>query len=127
MPKLWRSRNREMQKLQRNGCALHMPSLWLCRTLKGCDFNMANVSIIFKIMPENVEDDIQDLKNRIVQALEPAVKIRGVQVRPIAYGLNAINIAIITKDEDGASDKLEQKIREIKGVGDVQIEDVTLI
>lgn len=88
---------------------------------------MGNVSIIFKIMPENVEDDIQDLKNRIVQALEPVVKIRGIQVRPIAYGLNAINIAVITKDEDGASDKLEQLMREIKGVGDVQIEDMTLV
>ncbi len=88
---------------------------------------MGNVSIIFKIMPENVEDDIQDLKNRIVQTLEPVVKIRGIQVRPIAYGLNAINIAIITKDEDGASDKLEQTIREVKGVGDVEIEDMTLI
>lgn len=88
---------------------------------------MGNVSIIFKIMPENVEDDIQDLKNRIVKTLEPVVKIRGIQVRPIAYGLNAINIAIITKDEDGASDKLEQKIREVKGVGDVEIEDMTLI
>ncbi|MGC8497389.1 MAG: elongation factor 1-beta [Thermoplasmata archaeon] len=88
---------------------------------------MGNVSIIFKIMPENVEDDIQDLKNRIVQTLEPVVKIRGIQVRPIAYGLNAINIALITKDEDGASDKLEQMIRDIKGVGDVDIEDMTLI
>ncbi|MEM0160225.1 MAG: elongation factor 1-beta [Thermoplasmata archaeon] len=88
---------------------------------------MANVSIIIKIMPENVEDDIQDLKNRIIQTLEPVVKIRGVQVRPIAYGLNAINIALITKDEDGASDKLEQIIRGIKGVGDVEIEDMTLI
>lgn len=78
-------------------------------------------------MPENVEDDIQDLKNRIIQTLEPVVKIRGVQVRPIAYGLNAINIALITKDEDGASDKLEQIIRGIKGVGDVEIEDMTLI
>jgi elongation factor 1-beta len=88
---------------------------------------MGNVSIIFKIMPENVEDDIQDLKNRIVQALEPIVKIRGFQIRPIAYGLNAINIAVITKDEEGASDKLEQRIREVKGVGDVMIEDMTLI
>lgn len=78
-------------------------------------------------MPENVEDDIQDLKNRIVQALEPVVKIRGFQIRPIAYGLNAINIAVITKDEEGASDKLEQRIREVKGVGDVMIEDMTLI
>lgn len=78
-------------------------------------------------MPENVEDDIQDLKNRIVQALEPVIKIRGLQIRPIAYGLNAINIAVITKDEDGASDKLEQMIRDIKGVGDVQVEDMTLI
>ncbi|MVT13783.1 MAG: elongation factor 1-beta [Euryarchaeota archaeon] len=88
---------------------------------------MGEVGIVYKILPENVELDVNDLSKRIEDEIKGICKVKGVQIKPIAFGLNAILMFISVKDESGASDKVEEKIKNVKGVGEIEVEEMSLL
>jgi len=86
---------------------------------------MGKALVIMKIYPEEIEDSVK---------IEESVKgitsgeIKEVRREPIAFGLELVKIAVVIPDkEDGAMPKLEEEIRALPGVRDVEIEGVTLL
>jgi len=88
---------------------------------------MGDVGIIYKILPEDLEVNVEDLMKRIEEQVKDMVKIKGMQIKPIAFGLNAILMYIIVKDEAGIAEKFEEKVKSIKGVGEIEVEEMSLI
>ncbi len=88
---------------------------------------MGEVGIIYKILPKDLEIDVNDLSKRIENNIKEFCNIKGVQIKPIAFGLQAILMFISIKDEENASEKVEQKIKEIDGVGEIDIEEMSLL
>jgi len=83
---------------------------------------MGNVVVKLKIMPSSVDVDIEKLKKEI----EKRVKVQDSKIEPIAFGLKALKIIVIIPDSEG-TEKLENKLKVIKGVEDVDVESVTLL
>lgn len=84
---------------------------------------MGKVAILLRIMPENADLSIDALK----QTLEKTVHFQKAEIEPIAFGLNAINATVLVEDAEGASDAAEEKIRKVKGVGELQVLEMNRI
>ena len=83
---------------------------------------MGEVGIIVKIMPESMEIDLEKLKEKVKEVVPEGVKITKTDVAPIAFGLKALLVEMITKDE--SPDELMEKISGIEGVSRAEIEKV---
>ena len=53
------------------------------------------------------------------------MKIQDSKIEPIAFGLKALKILVIVPDKQ--SNNIEDQIREIKGISEVETESVTLV
>jgi len=83
---------------------------------------MGNVAITLKIMPDSPERDLDKIREEISKK----VKIQDYNTEDIAFGLKALRILIIKPDTGGTED-IEKQIKEIEGVGGVEVESVTLV
>ncbi len=78
-----------------------------------------------KIMPADVNTDLEKIKEQIVNTDEVDVRDSGIQ--PIAFGLQALTIAAVMPDKEGVSDKFIESIQNIDGVENVEVESVELL
>ena len=81
---------------------------------------MGNVSVIAKIYPED-PSKLEELKKN----LEKLGRIADARVEEIGFGVKALRVMIIVPDSEGGD--MEEKIKGIKGVSQVQIEEVNLV
>ena len=85
---------------------------------------MATAGIQFKIMPTDINIDLDKLKLDIktkVESFESGV-FSDAKENPIAFGLKALIITIaLSEDED--SEKVEAAIKEVEGVSSVELID----
>ncbi len=78
---------------------------------------MGKVAIVIRIMPESADLSMDRLKENIGKT----VPLQNVSIEPIAFGLKAINATVLVDDAEGASEAVEEKIRKVSGVGELQI------
>jgi elongation factor 1-beta len=85
---------------------------------------MATAGIQFKIMPENLEVDLENLKKEIKTKIESfnSGVFNKAEEKPIAFGLKAL-IITIALSEDEEVDKVENAIKEIKGISSIELID----
>ncbi len=83
---------------------------------------MGKVAINIKVMPQSSETDVEKLTEKIKEKVE----VKDLKIEPIAFGLKAIRLLVIGEDSEG-SEGVENAIRSIEGVGEVEIESVTLL
>ncbi len=83
---------------------------------------MGKVAMNIKVMPENPEVNVEKIGEEIRQKLE----VKDLKIEPIAFGLKALKVLVIVEDSEG-SEKVENAIKGIDGVGEVEVESVTLI
>ena len=82
---------------------------------------MGSVIVTFKIMPESVEVNLDSLEQEIKSEISPQ-RIKRV---PIAFGLNAIQIVKLVEEKEGEMDRITDKIKNIKGVKEVEVVGLT--
>jgi elongation factor 1-beta len=83
------------------------------------------VIISYRIMPSDPSVDVGSIEDKIRKIDD--VELKDIKIEPIAFGLKAITAAFLVPDESGVADKLEEKLRSIEGVGEVETLGVTLI
>ena len=86
---------------------------------------MGNALVIMKIYPVELEDSvkIEELVKGITKG-----EVKEVKREPIAFGLELVKIAIVIPDkEDDALPNLEEEIKAIPGVKNVEVEGLTLL
>lgn len=82
---------------------------------------MGRVIASFKIFPEDVEVNLEELKRRIKENLPPEASIHKFEEEPVAFGLKAIITHIILpEDVSGEIDKIENILSGIEKVSQVQ-------
>ena len=98
-------------------------------TLKGLKgaLKMGTVLAVLKILPEDVDVELEKVKNKIVSNLPEKYKYHDSKIEPFAFGLNQLKISFTMEDSEGGTEPLEQFIKSIKGVGEVNVEHVSLI
>jgi len=85
---------------------------------------MATAGIQFKIMPEGVDTDLEQLKTNLKKATESFESgvFNDAKEEPIAFGLKAL-IVTIALSEDEESEFVEKAFNEIEGVSSVKLID----
>lgn len=87
---------------------------------------MANVVVTLRIMPSSTDADLPDIeakaKKEIVDFCDS--KEFRTSIKPIAFGLKALNIIFVMDESIGTTEALENKISKIEGVESVEVTDV---
>ena len=88
---------------------------------------MDRVAVTLKIMPVSADTDLDAITEGIKNTVSkhPEMQLKGVEKRPIAFGLKAIEILLVLPDSSISS--LEDELTKIEGVASVEAGDVTLI
>jgi len=88
---------------------------------------MGNVMMVYKVMPEGQETDLEKIKTEIKDIVEDHGTFKGSNEEKVAFGLKAIITKIVIPDEGGIVDEIEEELKNIDEVQSVSAEDVTLI
>lgn len=82
---------------------------------------MGKVFVSMKVFPSDITMDLNELKEKIKQSLPKSASMRKIEEEPIAYGLVALILHIlIPEEESGVMDSLEDRIKGIDGVSQVE-------
>lgn len=87
---------------------------------------MANVVVTIKIMPSDPEVNLPEVGEKAKQKItefagEGEIKT---EEEPIAFGLKALKLFFVMDEAKGATDALEENIRQIDGVNSCETIDV---
>jgi translation elongation factor EF-1beta len=80
---------------------------------------MGDVAVLFRIY--TVEGGIDKVKTEIVK-----LKPRGLQIEDVAFGIKTIKVLFIHSDSQGSSE-IEDELRKIPGVNEVEVLEETLV
>lgn len=88
---------------------------------------MGDILSVYKVYPEEIED-IDKIKVSLEKGFGAPFKVAKIEIEPIAFGLKVIKLGVVFPDKiDGLLDKLEDAIKAIDGVRDIEIEVSTLL
>lgn len=82
---------------------------------------MGQVAAKIKIMPENVDTDLEELKKKLEEVLPEGTELYGSTEEPIAFGLKALMLDISVSDKEGGTDEVEEAFMNVPGVDNVQV------
>lgn len=88
---------------------------------------MGEVSVTYQIMPENVNTDLKKLQDTITGMMPENVRIRGFQIKPVAFGLSVLLMNVIMPDKEGGADRIQEILEGLDEVTSVDVVDLTLI
>lgn len=87
---------------------------------------MARVVVTLRIMPQSTEVNLNELETKAKQEIIDFCNSEEfkISIKPIAFGLKALEILFVMNEGIGSTEKLEQKISQIDGVESVEVTDV---
>jgi|GEM_PF-141618 len=122
VPELRGGPDRTLRTVQGSVRVLSVLDLWFHGTVRD---SVGSVAVTFRILPEGPEADLEEIKARIEKALDTS--LRGIEEKPVGFGIKAIVAVAIVDDASGAMERLEGALMGIPGVSSVDTEDVTLV
>ena len=85
---------------------------------------MGEMIALLRVMPTGTEVDLVKLEANLREAIKPPVRCERVEVKPIAFGLKALNVTVRAEDDgSGAIDRLEEALAMVPDVESVQVTD----
>lgn len=114
---------REMQESQQ---PLHMQRMRFRGSLIVLGVLMGQVAATLKVMPESPDSDIEQIKDGIRKIHMGDAHIKEMKVENMAFGLKMIMVLFVMPDH-GGTDKLEDQIKAIPGVSEVETGEITLL
>jgi elongation factor 1-beta len=88
---------------------------------------MAEVVVLVRVMPHGVETDMNALAAGVKSAVPEGVKIRGMQIKDVAFGLKSLLVAAAMPDAGGVLDRFEEALARVSGVESVEVMEESLV
>ena len=88
---------------------------------------MGKVLAVIKVLPENPDINLEEIKEETLKNLPSNVEFKDYKIEPFAFGINVLRMGFLLDDAEGGTTAVEDVIKNIKGVGEVEVEHVTLI
>jgi translation elongation factor aEF-1 beta len=88
---------------------------------------MGQVAVLFRVMPEGVETDLNEVAKGVRAALPQGVTIRGMQAKDIAFGLRSLLVAVIMNDTGGILESTERALAKVPHVESVEVMEEGLL
>jgi len=85
---------------------------------------LAKVVAQIKIFPAETTVDLGELRKKIEKALPPETTIARFDEEPIAFGLVALVARVVMPEEEGRMDKVEEALKSVENVGEIQVVNV---
>ena len=83
---------------------------------------MGEVAVQYTVMPDpNIEIDIDSLVESISNLEQSTGTIQSMEAKPLAFGLQYLEIQVIIKDAEGQIDVFENALQSIGGVGEIEV------
>jgi elongation factor 1-beta len=88
---------------------------------------MGQVAVLFRLMPKAVETDIAQIAKVLPERIPAGVKIRGMQVKDIAFGLRALLVSVVMDDTGGVLTATEEALAHLPEVESVEVMEEGLL
>jgi elongation factor 1-beta len=86
---------------------------------------MARLVVRIRILPAEVESNLENVVESIKKSLPTGMDMKSSSMEPIAFGLKAILGDFLLDDAEGQMDKLEESIKSIEGVGQIEVTNIS--
>ncbi|MDD7424142.1 MAG: translation elongation factor EF-1beta [Candidatus Methanomethylophilaceae archaeon] len=91
---------------------------------------MGQIYAVYELFPESTDVDLQGVIAKVPQVIPAAVKFNDAdtKIAPVAFGLEKVVVAFIIDDSDEtAGSKLEDALRNIEGIDNVECTQNTVL
>jgi elongation factor 1-beta len=88
---------------------------------------MGQVAVLFRLMPQGVETDMQALARATKEAVPTGVTVRGMQVKDIAFGLKSLLVSVVMDDTGGVLQSTEEAFAKVPHVESVEVMEEGLL
>jgi len=86
---------------------------------------MGKVIMIVRIMPEDSSVNLDELVSEIERNLPERVELASTKIEPFAFGMSVLETALTMPDEEGFSEKIEEYLKSLEGVGEIEVVALT--
>ena len=86
---------------------------------------MARLVVRIRILPAEAESDLASVSETLKKSLPDGMELKSSSIEPIAFGLNAIVGDFLLDDAEGQMDKLEECIKSVEGVGEIEVTNIS--
>jgi elongation factor 1-beta len=86
---------------------------------------MGRVLYIVRVMPTDSDVDLEELLRKIKESLPEGVELRNHAWESMGFGIESLLLALSLPEEEGITERVEEGIRAVDGVGEVQVEGLT--
>ena len=86
---------------------------------------MARLVVRIRILPAEAESNLENVSESIKRSLPEGMELKSSVMEPIAFGLKAIVGDFLLDDAEGQMDKLEESIKSIEGVGEIEVTNIS--
>lgn len=88
---------------------------------------MGQVAVLFRLMPQGVETDLNAIAKEVRGAVPKGVTVRGMQVKAIAFGLKSLLVSVVMDDAGGVLESTERAFAKVPHVGSVEVMEEGLL
>ncbi|HII62074.1 MAG: hypothetical protein ACPHK2_04235 [Candidatus Poseidoniaceae archaeon] len=90
---------------------------------------MGMVAITYKVMPDSEIEDvsIDDIVSNVQGFKSDVYDVQLVETKPLAFGLKFVQVHVVMDDGSGLSDKFEDSLKSVVGVGEVEVLSMGLL
>ena len=86
---------------------------------------MARLVVRIRILPAEAESNLEEVVELIGKSVPEGMEMKSSSMEPIAFGLKAIIGDFLLDDAEGQMDKLEESIKQVDGVGEIEVMNIS--
>jgi elongation factor 1-beta len=86
---------------------------------------MARLVVRIRILPAEAESNLEEVVELIGKSVPEGMELKTSSMEPIAFGLKAIIGDFLLDDAEGQMDKLEESIKQVDGVGEIEVMNIS--